>query len=105
MLYHAINPQKEGVLELTFILLSSFHHSFSLLYPNQTFPDFWLISPPSQQMVPAVTQAQALTTSLEQQQQQPQQLPQSLVAGKQAPKTHLNVAKDNLWNFLLKKEM
>jgi len=34
-----------------------------------------------QQMVPAVTQAQALTTSLEQQQQQPQQLPQSLVAG------------------------
>ena len=35
-------------------------------------------------MVPAVTQAQALTTSLEQQQQQqPQQLPQSLVAGKQ----------------------
>jgi len=33
-----------------------------------------------QQMVPAVTQAQALTTSLEQQQQQPQQLPQSLVA-------------------------
>jgi len=35
-----------------------------------------------QQMVPAVTQAPALTTSLEQQQQQqPQQLPQSLVAG------------------------
>jgi len=37
-----------------------------------------------QQMMPAVTQAQALTTSLEQQQQQqqqPQQLPQSLVAG------------------------
>jgi len=34
-----------------------------------------------QQMVPAVTQAQALTTSLEQQQPQPQQLPQSLVAG------------------------
>jgi len=34
-----------------------------------------------QQMVPAVTQAPALTTSLEQQQQQqPQQLPQSLVA-------------------------
>ena len=41
-------------------------------------------------MMPAVTQAQALTTSLEQQQQQqqqqPQQLPQSLVAGKQQQK-------------------
>ena len=44
----------------------------------------WLLVDSSlpQQMVPAVTQAQALTTSLEQQQQQPQQLPQSLVAGK-----------------------
>lgn len=51
-------------------------HSFSLLLTivvDSSLP---------QQMVPAVTQAQALTTSLEQQQQQPQQLPQSLVAGK-----------------------
>ena len=85
-----------------FVILPPFFFSPS---PKLIFPDFWLTPPPSQQMVPAVTQAQALTTSLEQQQQQPQQLPQSLVAGKQAPKTHLNVAKDNLWNFLLKKEM
>ena len=61
-------------------------HSFSFLLHLNTFGLLFL----PQQMVPAVTQAPALTTSLEQQQQQqPQQLPQSLVAGKQQPRlTH-----------------
>ena len=46
------------------------------------YPLFLFDKSSPQQMMPAVTQApqQALTTSLEQ--QQPQQLPQSLVAGK-----------------------
>ena len=47
-----------------------------------SYPLFLFDKSSPQQMMPAVTQApqQALTTSLEQ--QQPQQLPQSLVAGK-----------------------
>ena len=61
----------------------------SLIFLPSSLNTFGLLFLP-QQMVPAVTQAPALTTSLEQQQQQqPQQLPQSLVAGKQQPRlTH-----------------